>query len=93
MMIRSDMRQLRRYRRARAVHPQTCQPRFLRAFDIQLQVIANIGDLGGSESQCFTGSVKDCRIGFGGAQLVRCDSHLKMVGQSDLAQVRCAIGQ
>jgi len=91
MMIRLDMRQRCRYCRARAVHPEGGQPRFLGALDIQLQVIPHIGNLGRRQSQRLAGCVKDCRIRFGRTQLVRRDSYLEMLSQSNVLQVGCAI--
>lgn len=93
MMVGADVRQLRRYRRARPVHPEGGKSRLLCTLDVQPKVIADIGDLVGGKSQRITGGMKDCRIGFGGAQLVRCDIHLEVPGQSDGGQICGAIGQ
>ncbi len=87
------MRQLFWDRCARPVHPEAGQSGLLRAFDIQSEVIPDIGDLAGTESERIAGCVEDRRIGFGRAQLVRRNTHLKIVRQPYLREIGGAIGQ
>ncbi len=91
-VVRTDVCQFGGYRPARAVHPESGQPGFLRALDIQPEVVSDISHLFGPESERVAGVKEDCRIRFDCTQLMRCDIYLEMPGKSDLVKISRPIG-